>query len=166
MKPFTILLFAIFALVGSTRAQTAKMSSSDLRPLEGIAWTGELSYLEYGSKKSVSIKSNVVVNRDSADKLKWKFAFSYPHEPNANREEIVVLTCDGKAFDGENVTERKKLKDGTLLIVTSSPGKDDDRDAIFRHTYTIGRNTFSIRKDVRFVGESEFFERNTYRWSR
>lgn len=90
----------------------------------------------------------------------------YPKEPGANKKEDVKLSSDGKTFDGENVIERTKLADGILRVVTSIKGKDDDRDATFRHTYLIGKKSFSIRKDVRFDGETEFFERNTYRWTR
>ena len=154
------------ALVFTAFAQTAKITAKDLKPLEGNQWVGSLTYLDYQSKKPTLIKSNVRITRNAADKLKWTFAMQYPLEPKANRSEDVVLSSDGLIFDGESVIERMKLPGGILKIVTTISSKDDDRDATFRHTYLISKKSFSIRKDVKFAGETEFFERNTYRWTR
>ena len=165
MKTILPLFVFAIALAFSVSAQT-KISAKDLKPLEGKQWVGDLVYLDYQSKKLTSIKSNVTITRNVADKLKWTFAMQYPFEPKANSTEDVVLSSDGLIFDGENVIERTKMPGGILKIVTTTKGKDDNRDATFRHTYLIGKKAFSIRKDVKFDGETEFFERNTYSWTR
>ena len=138
----------------------------DLKPLEGKTWVGDLTYLDYTSKKKTSIKSNVLITRSRTDQLVWTFDMQYPLEPGANSKEDVKLSADGKTFDGEMVVERINLPDGSLRIVTTKPGKDDNRDATFKHTYLIGKKSFSLRKDVKFDGVEEFFERNTYSWTR
>lgn len=166
MKRSIYLIAVIFALAISEYSQSPRITAGDLRPLEGKQWIGELTYLDYQSKKPTSIKSNVTVSRSSSDKLKWTFTMQYRLEPKADRVDEVVLSEDGRTFDSETVTERTKLPDGTLKIVTTKNGKDDDRNATFRHTYLIGRSVFSIKKEVRFDGSDTYFERNTYRWTR
>lgn len=154
------------ALGVTAAAQTARISAKDLKPLEGKQWVGDLKYLDYQSKKPTSIKSNVTITRNAADQLKWTFKMQYPFEPKADSSDDVVLSADGRTFDGEAVIERTKLPDGTLRIVTSKAGKDDNRDATFKHTYLIGKKSFSLRKEVKLAGTGEFFERNIYEWTR
>lgn len=166
MKSLLTFLVITIALAVTAFAQTAKLSAKDLEPLEGKPWTGILTYLDYQSKKPTSIKSNLAISRSTVDQLTWTFDMQYPLEPKANKKDEVKLSSDGGTFDGERVVERTKLPDGVLRIVTTKPGKDDDRSATFRHTYLINKTAFSIRKDVRFDGEKEFFERNTYSWTR
>lgn len=166
MKTLLTVFAVTIVLVFTASAQTASVSAKDLKPLEGKTWTGNLTYLDYQSKKPTSIKSNVTISHSKTDKLTWIFNMEYPLESVANSKDEVKLSRDGMKFDGETVTERTKLSDGSLRVVTSRIGKDDNRDATFRHTYLISKKAFSMRKDVKFDGESEFFERNTYTWAR
>jgi len=78
----------------------------------------------------------------------------------------VRLEEGGTVFGGEQVVGRTSLEGGALKIVTEKRGRDNDREALFRYTYTFGDSDFSIRKEVRPEGAGEFFERNTYSWRR
>ncbi len=123
MKQLLAFLLMSIILAGNVAAQSAKVSAKDLKPLEGNQWVGDLTYLDYQSKELTSIKTNVIITRDSTDKLKWIFTMQYPLEPKANRTEDLVLSPDGLIFDGENVVERKKLPSGVLKVITTKPGK-------------------------------------------
>lgn len=164
MKTVIFIFVFSLALMVSASAQTAKITAEDLKPLEGKQWVGDLTYLDYTSKKKTSIKSNVTITRPND--LTWIFDMQYPLEPNANSKDETKLSADGRTFDGETVIERIELPDGILKIVTTKPGKDDNRDSTFRHVYLIGKKSFSIKKEVKFDGSAEYFERNTYSWTR
>ena len=166
MKKILFLLIVTATLVCTASAQVAKLSDKDLKPLEGKTWVGDLTYRDYTSKKKTSIKSNVIITRSKTDKLAWTFDMQYPLEPGANNKDEVKLSADGSVFDGEKVVERTNLQDGMLRVVTTKPGQDDHRAATFRHTYLISKKSFSMKKEVKFDGENEFFERNTYNWKR
>lgn len=166
MKNIAALFIVAFCLVMSASAQFVKISPNDLKTLEGDQWIGNLTYLDYKSKKPTSIMSNVTITRSKTDKLTWIFDMDYPLERGANSKDEVKLSADGMMFDGEMVIERTKSPDGTLRIVTTKKGKDDNRDSTFRHTYLISKKAFSMRKEVKFDDEAEFFERNTYTWTR
>lgn len=166
MKTFLIFFFVTGMLGISVFSQTPTVSARDLKPLEGRQWTGTLTYLDYTSGKKTTIKSNIVVTRSSSDALSWTFEMYYPLEPAADGKDEVSLSLDGRTFNGEAVIESTKLPGGILRVVTTAPGKDDNRNATIRHTYLIGKRTFSIQKEVKFDGTDEFIERNIYNWER
>ncbi len=166
MKTLNLAILIAFVFIVSATAQTAKISADDLKVIEGPQWTGTLTYLDYGTNKQTSIKSNVTVSRPDPVKLTWTFDYQYPEEPKANSKDDVVLSQDGKTFDGETVTERIKQADGTLRIVTTKEGVDNGKKSLYRFTYLAGKNSFSVKKEVRQEGSPEFFVRNEYAWKR
>ena len=146
--------------------QAPRARAEDFRGLAGARWTGTLVYLDYGRNKEVSIPSNLTVTQSPEDPAAWVFEYEYPDEPKANGKRAVTLGGGGATVDGGAVVERTSLDGGALRIVAERRGKDNDRDALLRYTYLIGRSSFSIRKEVRPEGASEFFERNRYSWER
>lgn len=158
------LLVALLAYFPVT-AQQPMLSSSDLTPLIGGEWTGELTYLDYGSGKRTSIRSNLVVTQAS-DPLVWNTEYLYPDEPKANSKSTIGLSKDGLVFNDQRVTVKNRSQDGGLTFVTEKEGTDNGKKALFRYTYRLSPVKFSIRKEVRIEGGSEFFERNTYSWAR
>jgi hypothetical protein len=152
-----VLVFASCVVSGQAVAE------KDLKVLEGGTWVGTLEYLDYGSGKKTTIKANVNVVKTS-DGV-WTFEYVYPDEPKANGSSEVTLSGDGKTFNGQAVAS-KQSRDGGLEIVTTKDGDDNNKKAIFRYTYSISEKAFSIRKEVQYVGESAWFERNVYSWTR
>ena len=146
--------------------QSAKVLPEDLRRLTGARWAGMLTYTDYGSNKRVSIPSTLTVKEATGDASSWVFEYEYPDEPKANGKQTVKLDEGGTRLDGETVVERTSLDGGLLRIVTERRGTDNDKPALFRYTYLIGPSSFSVKKEARYDGASEFFERNVYSWSR
>ena len=146
--------------------KTPKIKSGDFKQLTAGQWKGRLTYQDYRSNKKASILSNLTVTESNENKLSWIFEYEYPDEPKANKKSIVKISKDGKTFDDETVVERKKLSNETLKIVTTKNGTDNDKPSVFRYTYLINKKSFSIRKEVKYKGTQEFFERNEYSWIR
>ncbi|MDI1241691.1 MAG: hypothetical protein PSX80_07195 [bacterium] len=156
------LTIALCLLTFTASGQSVR--DKDLKPLEGQTWIGTLTYRDYGSGKKTLIKSNLSVQKKSGDV--WSFSYVYPDEPKANSSSEVILAAEGKMLNGQIVASREKTKDGRLEIVTTEEGDDDGKKALFRYTYSISRKVFEIRKDVQYIGETIWLERNTYRWRR
>ena len=156
-----IISFAVFGF-----GQSAKIKSKDLQILTGAQWTGTLTYLDYGTGKPVSIRSNLAVTQSNEDKSVFIFEYQYPNEPKADDKQTVSVSRDGKTFAGETVIERTKPAARTLKIVTEKSGTDNDKKALFRFTYLLDKNSFSIEKKVKYEGASDFFVRNNYVWKR
>jgi hypothetical protein len=151
---------------GFVNLKTRKIKSSDFKLLTAGQWKGKLTYQDYRSNKKVSILSNLTVTESNEDKLSWIFEYEYPDEPKANKKLIVKISKDGKTFDEETVVERANLPNKILRIVTTNNGTDNDKPAVFRHTYLLSKKSFSIKKEVKYEGTQEFFERNEYSWIR
>lgn len=166
MKLLVLTLTLTSALAALAIPQTARLTAEDLRRLTGAQWTGTLSYLDYRSNKKTTIQSSLKVTRVEGNESSWLFEYTYPAEPKANGRRVVKLEEGGTVIDGETIVERTRLDGDAFKVVTEKRGKDNDRDALFRYTYTFGASSFSILKEVRPEGASEFFERNRYSWHR
>lgn len=153
----------LFAFVSM---KEVKVKRDDLQSLTGNLWSGTLTYLDYRSKKKISIPANLTVKANGDDRWSWIFEYKYPEEPKANGDKIVTLSKDGKSINDEAVVERTRTPDGTVTFVTEKKGDDNDRPAVFRFTYSLNASKFSIRKEVRYQDENQFFERNEYSWQR
>ena len=157
----TTLILATFGF-----GQSAKVKTKDFQPLTGAQWTGNLIYLDYGTKKQISIPSNLTITQSKEDKNLWIFEYQYPDEPKANSRDEVKISENGRMFEGGKIVEKIKLPDKTLKIITEKTGTDNDKDSSFRFTYLIGKNKFSIKKEVKYNDAKDFFVRNEYSWKR
>lgn len=166
MNLFISTLLLTSAVFGGALPGSPTIKGTDLQQLTGRQWVGTLTYLDYGRNKKVSIPVTLDVTRSTKDNLTWTFTMRYPDEPKANNPDEVAISKDGRTLDGETVVERMSLPAETVKIVTEKSGTDNDKPALFRFTYTISLRSFSIRKEVRYEGTSEFFERNEYQWKR
>ena len=166
MKTLVLALLLGSQLFGSLSTKEARIKRDDLQILTGAQWSGTLTSLFFRSTKNVSIPSNLTVKQNGDDKSSWVFEYQYPDEPQANSKEIVRLSNDGGRINDEVVLERTNLPDNTVKVVTEKKGQDNDRSALFRFTYSLNAKTFSIKKEVRYEHESQFFERNEYSWKR
>ena len=143
------------------------VSIKDFKPAFG-KWKGSLTYLDYSSGKPYTMPANVTISKDGNNTHQLILAFVYPDEPKANGNDTLVISDDGLQVDGAMVVSKKKNNDGTLEIITEKNGADgnDNRKAIIRHIYSIGKKKFSNRKEVRFDTEEKFIMRNEYVMSR
>ena len=142
-------------------AQTGPVASSeDFRVVAGSGWKGHLSYLDYSSEALSKIPVEIQVDEPSGRTL--VYAIRYPGETQYNSREKIKLSRDGRKLNGGLIIARKRKDNGDLTLVTTNQGKDDNRRADIRMTYTIGSTAFSISKEVRLEGESDYFLRNQY----
>jgi hypothetical protein len=147
-------------------AQSDAISRKDFERIRGD-WKGTLTYLDYSSGQPYTMPANISIARIGKTN-RFLFTNSYPDEPRANSADTVTVSKNGKQLGDEVVKSRKVLSDGTVEIVTEQAGTDgnDDKAAIIRHTYSIGKTVFVIRKDVQFTGESAWINRHEYRYTR
>jgi hypothetical protein len=137
--------------------QTATMKINDLDRMCGKKWSGTLTYLDYGTHQLVPVKTELNVKVKSPGDYEW--ITSYPEEPSHNSTDDLVISPDGKTFDGEKVTARSEMN-GSLLFSTEKDGNDDHKAARFRFSYVITATTFSRKKEVCYSGEQQWITRN------
>ena len=146
---------------------TTLIQSTDFDPLAGPVWSGTLTYLDYTSNKSTSIRSTLLVKSISPGV--WTWATGYNDEPDANSSSEVRVIEKGAAIQSGDTVERvvSRVRVGeSVTITTQHDSTDNNRPATIRREYIVAPGRFTIAKLVRFEGESEFFERHVYNWSR
>ena len=142
-------------------AQTGPVASAeDFRVVAGSGWNGYLSYLDYSSEALSRIPVEIQVDEPNGRTL--DYAIKYPSETQYNSREKIKLSCDGRKLNDGLIIARKRNDNGDLILVTTYQGKDDNRRADIRVTYAISSTVFSISKEIRFEGESDYFLRNQY----
>ncbi len=138
--------------------------SDALSLLEGDAWTGTLTYLNYGEPvKDYTIPATLSVTQ-TADG--FVFAYGYPDEPQENSKGIVTIGADDKTLDGNAVQVHEYGADGMHRIVTKGPCEDMGQAAMCEKTWTISETRFSMRKMVAPDDGRAPFRRNEYTFSR
>ena len=163
MKMFISALLISFT-VFSFRIEKPGISSKELQPAIG-QWKGTLTYLDYQSGKPYTMPAKILVTNEKEGSNSFTLFFEYPDEPKANAKDTLTISKKGTVIDGCRVVEKKQA-DGNLVLITEKKGKDDDRKAVLRYTYTIGPSVFIIHKDVKFTGEEKWIMRNEFKMSR
>jgi len=135
-------------------------SAEDFRVVAGSGWNGHLSYLDYSSEALSKIPVEIQIDEPNGRTL--SYSIKYPGETQYNSTEKIKFSRDGRKLNGGLIIVRKRNDNGDLILVTTYQGKDDNRRADIRVTYSIGGTAFSISKEIRFEDESDYFLRNEY----
>lgn len=166
VKLYMVLNFTLLIVVTINAQSSFKIIQKDFNKLSGT-WQGSLTYLDYSSGKPYTMPANIEIKRINKTN---KFVFSniYPNEVSANSIDTVSISKDGKYIDKELIKSRRKLPNGDIEITTEEFGKDgnDNKPAIFRHTYTFGLTTYKNRKDVKFNSETEWINRHEFSYQK
>ena len=153
---------ALYFLCTSTNAQSLLVK--DLSISVGT-WEGKLTYLDYTSGKPYTMSVNIQIGL-TADKKGYVMGYEYPTEPHANSKDTTYII--DKKFGNDSVVEFLKYPDEGYKMITEVEGKDgnDDKKAILRHIYDLKPNTYTITKEVKFVGTDVWIKRNQYVFKR
>jgi hypothetical protein len=162
---FTIL--TVVAFFSSGIAQVPVQTLIFDFELASGSWTGSLTYLDYSTGKPFTMPADLEMKRISGSNA-FLVSNIYPNEKSANGKDTLRITDDGVFINKAKVSTRRVWPDGTIDIVTEETGKDgnDGKMALFRHTYTIGKTTFSKRKEVQFEGTTTWILRHEYSYKR
>lgn len=146
-------------------AAQEKISIADFMPVIG-QWKGTLTYLDYSSNQQTMIPANTMLER-IGDSVFDQYVY-YSDEPDKNNKTRYKISGDGTRLDDMKLVERTRLPDGALKLVLESKGQDgnDHRPATFRRIYILSAHVFTITKMVRMDGETDFFQRHQYAFSR
>ncbi len=163
-----IFLMAVF-VANAQSTDSLLVRPSDFNNLFGT-WKGTLTYKDYGSGNSVSIKTTIYgwMKDHQRRGRTWKLKFEYPEEPDHSTKENWTISKDGTMINQAKIVEKKKLADGSLKIVLEEKGIDgnDNKPCTIRKVIELNSHSFTIAKLVRFDDEKEFFQRHIYQFTR
>ncbi len=164
-------------------ATQPKVSAATFRAVAEVTWRGTLTYRNYSDGKSVSIPSNVRLERQPPSGPPttlgtYKWMTGYDDEPHVDSATVFSIIEGGRALQfGETIervvaftrtpsTDEASFALGTRVVITEHAGEDDNRPATIRKVYTLSSHTFSVQKLIRWNDSDHFIERHIYRWSR
>lgn len=161
-----VLILSCLGFYQSMASSDTLTTTQDFKNLVGC-WTGSITYLDYTSNKPFSMPAAMrVKNFGSSSQI--IYAMSYPKEPSANSVDTLFITESGRSLNREVIIIRKQYSSDSLLLVTETPGIDgnDHKPALIRHSYLLGRNSYAVKKEVQFNGQTQWILRNEYRFTR
>lgn len=138
---------------------------NDLKQYTG-SWSGTLTYLDYSSQRTITIKATVEVKQEASDSNNIMLAYDYPNEPGHEEKEIIEIRGNQFFIEGQQVIMEKDSGGNSLQFVVEKEGMDNNRRATVRRTFYFSRNAFSIKKEVRHDGAQIFFVRHEYKMLR
>lgn len=142
------------------------VSTKDFKNLPGF-WQGTLAYIDYSSNQTYTMPANVEITKlgNSASYILFN---TYPNEASANGSDTLAISNNGRMLNNEEVISKRKLKNGIIEIVTAIQSVDgnENRAALIRHTYSLGKSTFVKSKEVQFIGQTTWIKRNEYNYKR
>ncbi len=162
---FFTIAFSTFC-INANAQNLLLLQKSDLSMLAG-SWKGSLTYLDYSSGKPYTMPANANISTlPNSNNLLMEMI--YPNEPKANGKDTLLVNAGFTSFEGYTIVSRKSLSDGSVEIITKHNGQDgnDNKNAIIRKTYTIGKNIFSNRKDIQFEGATDWIKRSEYSYTK
>lgn len=135
MKYILLVLTSVFIFI-TTKAQT--VSNNDFQIIIGN-WTGQLTYLNYGDSKEVSIKAALAV--EMKKKNLFVLNFDYPDEAGHGSKEKHHIKNKGRYINNQLVAGRSVQEDGSIKIILEEKGKDGNgpKQATFHHILIIGK---------------------------
>ena len=157
----TLILYVFY--IANIKAQATSITQADLKRFVGD-WQGNLTYMDYTSNLPYTMPANIDIEQIEPNVL--LFMYFYPGEPNSNIVDTLIVHDGGKMINDEEVISIRKLERGDTEIITEKSGVDgnDNKKARIRHTYTVGKNTLILNKDIKFVGQKKWINRHQYNW--
>jgi hypothetical protein len=83
----------------------------------------------------------------------------YSKDPNDYKADTITVSKNGRKLNHEKIKSKQYTKTGALEIITEVPGFDDDNKAVIvRNIYTIGKQLYTYKKQVKPEGQTEWLE--------
>lgn len=173
MKTFKseLISFFLFFIIsvtayGQSESLNNKILSKELAMLIG-EWEGTLTYLDYSTNKPFTMPANLKVEAGK-NEFEFKLYNSFPNEPKANNSSKLKIAKDGSKIDGKEILTRDTNAEGLLIFEVEFDGKDgnEGKKARIKEVYSIGNDTFSIRKEIRYLASQKWILRNEFSYNR
>jgi hypothetical protein len=156
MKNFITLTIVLFTFILNAQSDTS-LTIEEIKVLHNTQWTGELMYVNYGDGKEVTLETRMQID---IKKNKIVMRTQYVNEPSANSKSTIKLKKNGTYFGNEKLVEKSISADGTLTLVTTYEGRDNNEPATIYNTFVFDGYHFSITKEVLFKDAEKRFIRN------
>ena len=154
----------------SRPAEVPRLAGPDLAMVNANDWHGTLTYLDYGTSKTVTLNTTLRGQRNRAGCFILQFDYEEPNKSHVFGTDTLSLDPDGTRLRWDATTftvqARQLLPNQTLRLVLEGPGQDDNRPVLIRKTVVLGPHIFTVRKQIQLAGDTAFVQRNAYQFTR
>jgi hypothetical protein len=157
----------IIVLINLASAQkTATMSATTLKSLIGC-WQGTLNYSGTMIRKPFTTTSELII-RQLGRSNKFEFVNAYTKDAHDNKSDTITISSNGRKLNNDAIKSKRNTGDGNMEIVTEALGFDHDNNkkAMIRQTYTIGKQLYSYKKQVQPEGQADWLDREEFTYTR
>ncbi|HEX8428713.1 DoxX family protein [Hymenobacter sp.] len=164
-----LVLLASGSGVAQTVGTPAKVAMQELSAI-AQQWNGSLTYLDYKTKKPVTLVTTLNGMQSKPRELVLDFIYQEPEGNQVKGYDKVQLSDDGTRliWDGTplQISRKTRLPNQALELVLEGRGFDDNRNCLIKRTLVLGASQFSVLKEVKYDGTESFITRNKYAFQR
>lgn len=161
---------APLAQTAPTRPAPPTVQAADFRPLLSYDWLGTLTYRDYQTNRSVTLRTRLNGMQAGPQELVFDYQYQEPEGGMVKGFDRLRLSADGRAVDWDGLPmrllRRTAAPGGQLHLLLEGEGQDDNRPATIRRAVLIGPQQCRIRKTVRFAPDTTFVLRHEYQFAR
>ena len=143
---------------------------ADLQTLLQPNWQGTLTYRDYQNQQLVTLATQLSAVKSTPQELTLNYVYQEPSGATVKGTDHLRLQADGTEIEWDGllmqVQRKQQLPRHTLQLVLVGEGQDDNRPASIRRTVLLGARHYSVRKQVRFPGDTTWLLRNEYQFRR
>ena len=167
MKRVFVSTIAVMLTIYPALSQNSPgISPATFKNLVGC-WQGTLNYSGTIVRKPYTTSAALVV-KQIGESNKYVLLNIYTNDPNDNSSDTIAVSNDGKKINGATVKSTQQADDGSLMIIMEVAGFDhnNNKTAILRHSYTVGKNSYTYKKDIQLQGQTDWLEREVFKYFR
>ena len=166
----TVLLVLATGMVAAQSSDAPpKVAIQELTAL-AQKWNGSLTYLDYTTKKPVTLATTLNAKQPTPQELVLDFVYQEPDGSQVKGSDKVELSTDGTrlTWDGVplQISHKTRLPNETLQLVLEGRGLDDKKSCLIKRTVLLSAHQFSVLKEVKYDGTAAFITRNRYNFQR
>lgn len=165
-QAFSTFIIVILTICSLAAQKVATISPAEFKNLTGC-WQGTLNYSGTVIRKPFTTRAELVFKQIQASNS-FRFLHIYTANPNENVADTITISKDGKKLNDATIKSKRTTKDGSLEIITEAAGFDHDNDkaAIIRQTYTIGKSLYTYKNQVQLEGQTDWLDRKEFKYTR
>jgi len=156
MKKYITLAIVLITVTLHGQSENT-VTNEKVLSLNNTQWVGELMYLDYSNGKETTLKTNMQITTKN-NKITMNTQFVY--EPSAISKNTIKFKKNGTYFGNEKITNKSVSADGTITVITTCEGRDNNEPPTITKTYNISELYFSVTKEVQFKDAKTKFIRN------
>ncbi|OUJ72933.1 hypothetical protein [Hymenobacter crusticola] len=151
-------------------AEPSTVTRADLKPLLRADWQGALTYRDYQNQQLVTLATQLSATETTPQVVTLNYVYREPNGKQVRGADQLRLQANGTQIEWDGllmrVQQKRLLPRRVVQLVLVGEGTDNNQRATVRRTVLLAARQYSVRKEVRFQGDTTFLLRHEYQFQR